>query len=108
MTNAEKYNLTREQTKELCYEIARFCNETVQAGMIMDFFNTPIKPTLTEDERVILRNIKDGIDTIMSVTICRNNGELYIEIPSTQEKIELYMFNHLFQFIKERRGIRDS
>lgn len=64
-----------------------------------------IQPTLTEDERVILRNIPKEYIKIRREKYTKN---IYIE----KEKIEneedweiLLVFNHLFQFIKERRNI---
>ena len=106
MTNADKYNLTREQAKELCYEIATFCNGTVQVGMIMDFFYCPLQPTLTEDERVILRNIDKNFKYIARV-----NKQIQVCTVKTSNRGlpcdsgYLFTFNHLFQFIKERRRI---
>ena len=106
MTNADKYNLTREQARELCYEIARFCNGTVQAGMIMDFFYCPLQPTLTEDERVILRNLPKKFKFInrnaFNEIQLRENSK-FEELDYSEAIDELY--NHLFQFIKERRRI---
>ena len=66
------------------------------------------KPTLTEDERVILRNIP----TKYWQKICRDNYGV-LEIRGENEEIDFHTdnisdfdeYNHLFQFIKERRRI---
>lgn len=59
------------------------------------------KPTLTEDERVILRNINKNFRYIS-----RDDSDLFISIKRHNEEEEFfYAFNHLFQFIKERRRI---
>ena len=102
MTNADKYNLTRKQAKELCYEIARFCNGTVQAGMIMDFFCCPLQPTLTEDERVILRNIYG--DGLQYEIILKRDWRIFVRGFDGRE-CSLEPLSSLFQFIKERRRI---
>ena len=61
------------------------------------------KPTLTEDERVILRNIKD-------YTHIKRIKDGHIMLTKQTEKHILNFdfiepLNHLFQFIKERRRI---
>ena len=55
--------------------------------------------TLTEDERVILRNIPKEFTTIARNLV----GELSARNKDTWRYADV--FNHLFQFIKERRRI---
>ena len=120
MTNKDKYLKDGVSVYELASELYEFTNDIEEKhkylkGMIQDFFNTPIPPTLTEDERVILRNI----NRINYQFIGRRNefsARLYLAyIDKGEKKIEeemtfTYAFNqdHLFQFIKERRRIRDK
>ena len=82
-------------THEILKEVKDVCSQIVELGK---------KLHLTEDERVILRNIQKGLlrKGIISRT---KTGELLVYIQETGEIIELYIFNHLFQFIKERRRI---
>lgn len=116
MTNAEKYlkdkdNVSVEEFSQKLgnYIKSREMNEPTL--LINDFLNMKIKPTLTEDERVILRNIKPYTH------IYRDGGNLFVllcdkEIDYSNTKIDWHIgfkaYNHLFQFIKERRRIRDK
>jgi len=72
---------------------------------IDDFFKQQAKPTLTEDEKVVLRNIKKDYKYIGKIKFL-GVEVLYV---SQKEKAEdfttLSAFDHLFQFIKERRRI---
>ncbi|MBO7695793.1 MAG: hypothetical protein J6T10_24445 [Methanobrevibacter sp.] len=66
---------------------------------IENFLREKVQFTLTEDERVILRNMPKDYETIGKCV----NGVLYV---TTDRKIYLDkafggFFNHLFQFIKE-------
>ena len=104
MTNAEKYlkdNVSVEEFIEaLTYELSGWDNKTYSYGMedtIRNALNKPITPTLTEDERVILRNINE--EKIGRL----ENGNLYISYGMHNKYIPF--FNHLFQFIKVRRRI---
>ena len=68
---------------------------------LKNFLETECKtsaPTLTEDERVILRNI------MFFTKIGKDRTSIYV---ATKENsiYRLGVFNHLFQFIKERRRI---
>jgi len=99
MTNAEKY------LKE-GVDVETFVREYLASRIyeLDDWLNTPITPTLTEDERVILRNI----DTKMWNTILRENGEITFAYKLSRGYRSLgrcEWFSHLFQFIKERRRI---
>ena len=68
------------------------------------YFNTKIIPTLTNDERVILRNIDKRYKRIG-----RDSGDIQFceELEYIGAWHNVYEFNHLFQFIKERRRIRN-
>ena len=73
---------------------------------IENFLREKAKPTLTEDERVILRNIDKDYKYIGK----SSNGVLYIciEKNNCNDGIDFFEFDYLFQFIKERRRIRDK
>lgn len=68
-------------------------------GAFVKYMNEEIKPTLTENERVILWNIKNF------TTIIRNiEGNIQVENENGSFAC-LCAFNHLFQFIKVRGKI---
>lgn len=99
MTNAEKY--LKDEAKE---EFIKRINEELDyAGgqfNIEKFLNEPCKPTLTEDERAILRNIDKKYTHIGR----RAGIELYIKSKDGFKHCWCF-YNHLFQFIKVRRRI---
>jgi hypothetical protein len=111
LTNSEKYLKDGVDEDEFVKELHYFwgANEYDVCEGIRKFLHTQAKkpkPTLTEDEKVILRNINaDFIDTIS-----RNSfGELILHYAGTDNEVELhYLKDGLFQFIKERRRIRNS
>lgn len=104
MTNAEKYlkGITPyEFARE--YGLYYYNYERGMYGSPADkigrFLKAEVKPTLTEDERVILKNMENATH------IKRDNGIKYID---KDEYIRTYYelpYSHLFQFIKERRRI---
>lgn len=111
MTNAEKYLKEGINKEELFTGIANaFFSECTENDIarLNNFFNEQVQPTLTADERVILRNIP----TKYWQKICRDNDGT-LEIRGEYEKIDFHVdsisdfdeYNHLFQFIKERRRI---
>lgn len=115
MTNAKKYLKDGVSVYELASELYEFTNDIEEKhkylkGMMQDFFNTSIPPTLTEDERVILRNI----DKRYKYLYRNNKGQLRITDFSYKEQPEkcgwdiFWGFDHLFQFVLERRRIRDK
>ena len=71
-------------TKEILEEVKEGCSQIVELGK---------KPHLTEDERVILRNLHEEYKHI------KRNDNLYVGVDY------FGMYDHLFQFIKERRRI---
>ena len=104
MTNADKYlkeEITKEDIEQLAKNIDTFYQNNI--GLlpiaIQQFFNEIQKPTLTEDERVILRNI----DSHYYTQIFRNEC-LFLRGKHTSDLV-FTQYDHLFQFIKERRRI---
>lgn len=100
MTNAEKYLKDGVDVWKLANEIKKYSENTIQLMPfnIEEFFKQQVKPTLTKDERVILRNLHEEYKHIR-----RNEmGNLYIGVDY------FGMYDNLFQFIKERRRIRDK
>ena len=112
MTNAEKYLKDNVSVEEFCMAIRK--NDIVKFEpppsnvayvdllCLRGWLEDTTTPTLTEDERVILRNIKNA------KKIKRDNeGDLYVHTFNAGAYY-ITMYNHLFQFIKERRRIRDK
>jgi len=105
MTNGEKYLKDGTDIKEFSRNMFNYLvnrDEPLKIK-IENYLQEDIKPTLTEDERVILKNIdkkythigrKDGTPSI----------ELYIKSKDDFKHCWCF-YNHLFQFIKERRRI---
>lgn len=107
MTKAEKYLKDGVATEELIGEMeTSLC---VPYCEVASFWNKPIKPQLTDDERAILRSIKG-----QPKYISRQKGyglKAYDKAKETktgwsyENGREMSSFSHLFQFIKERRRI---
>lgn len=105
MTNAEKYLKDGvdgiRPLLDKCREIGAI--DSGREFRIDQMLRDQATPTLTEDERVILRNI--AYDSEYKY-IYRSLGMLYL---SENEKLtcvdRLPAMHHLFQFIKERRRI---
>lgn len=112
MTNAEKYLNKEASARELREKLANWIfselgyyegTEDAIDTVIGDFFDTIEKPTLTEDERVILRNIDKAYRYIH-----REYGNLRVSLEDKGLESESFdMYDNLFQFIKERRRIRN-
>lgn len=108
MTNKDKFLRDGVSVEELADTIAEHYDTTDDSfcvsGMIQEFFNAPAKPTLTEDERVILRNLPREWKYINRI-----DGRICIkqELEDSTNLGINYLFPDLFQFIKERRRIRD-
>lgn len=112
MTNKDKYLKDNVSVEEIVNAIYDWYREKImvlepersilidQSEKLLKFFNAPITPTLTDDERVLLRNIKNDYDTIERTSF----GSLKI-VKNNEGYTDFYEFNHLFQFIKERRRI---
>ena len=108
MTNAEKYlkdNVSVEEFAEkLTKKISRwdelsYYSEGIEKDII-EYLNEEAKPTLTEDERVILRNIDKKF-----TVIGKDESVLYFGKEKGSVDNFIFVYNHLFQFIKERRRI---
>ena len=104
MTKAEKWKdeLGKKVINSI-WDIMCFTDEEMEEIYNRFEKTTKPKPTLTEDEKVVLRNIKP-----QPTHITRDfDGDLelrYEESESIRYDV-LPEFNHLFQFIKERRRI---
>lgn len=120
MTNAEVYIGDEDLIDQFIDEFNEFViknskNATPLRELIEQFFKQERKPTLTEDERVILRNIKNdnyGKYIGRGDSSKVNTPALWTLYLRGDDESKAYsigtMFNHLFQFIKERRRIRDK
>lgn len=107
MTNAEKY-LKEGETGNFVqafscwyYGITRELENADK--MLVQFLKAEAKPTLTEDERVILKNVGTDYQRIE-----RDDECLWVRgVDKDGFMATCYFkcFDHLFQFIKERRRI---
>lgn len=114
MTNSEKYLKDGETGNFVqafsCwyYGITRELENADK--MLVQFLKAESKPTLTEDERVILRNLRYEKGAYEYTKIGRTeldsegNCDLIL-IDSDNESVWWGEYGHLFQFIKERRRI---
>lgn len=103
MTNSEKYLTV--STKEF---INAIINAQIDIGGLYSlekWLDTEAKPTLTEDERVILRNIDKRYKYIGRTDYDVTMQYLYVNIEDGWKPHIIEEFDHLFQFIKERRRI---
>lgn len=104
MTNAEKYLKDEVDVEEFIGEFNDFISKQTESQSayvrLAQFLKYPAKPPLTENEKVILRNIPKEF-----VKIKRENhtGNIFVE----KEKVEneedwqfLIVYNHLFKFIR--------
>ena len=112
MTNKDKFlreGVSVEEFIEAFCMSGRSAVNGIQAYLLKDFFKEqvkPIKPTLSEDEKAILRNIKGH-----PKYISRQKGHGLIAYDSAKREGKtgwsydngraMYSFSHLFQFIKE-------
>ena len=108
MTNKDKYLKDNVSVEKLANEFQKWCiaNNNIETqtyyNEMVGFLNEHITPTLTEDERVILRNIAP-----LYKTIERDSDQDILVF--SKDGINTHLpYNHLFQFIKERRRIRDK
>ena len=71
---------------------------------VKKWLKAKVKPTLTEDERVILRNIKIRGINAEYIERTRNTGYLRVGSRSGAAGVDVAnidMYSHMFQFIKE-------
>ena len=95
ITNADKYLKNGANIEELAKEIDIYIDDAQDFKYYMtNFFNAPAKHILSDDERVILRNIKNDYDIIERTIF----GSLRI-IKSKNGYTDFYEFNSLFKFI---------
>lgn len=108
MINAEKYLKNGIKYAEFADDLAKYIMNsgrkiTEKYDIYIEtlyFLTEEEKPQLTEDEKVILRNIPKEY-----IKIRRNDWQ---EIEFVQEDCKYrtcYLLSHLFKFIKERRRI---
>lgn len=109
MTNAEKYLKDGADVKQMATEMVNYFNfppyEGIGEGSIEEFFNKKVQLTLTEDERVILRNLPKEYKYIHRV-----KNKRWLELSSDESdngNLAPFAYDHLFQFIKERGRIRN-
>jgi hypothetical protein len=104
MTNAEYYLKEGTNIDELRKDINSFMSLYGEFDTT-DFFNEQRQPTLTEDERVILKNI----DMNAYQKITRDETFALILFGKDEEeqifRCDFDCYNHLFTFIEERRRI---
>lgn len=113
MTNGEKFLKDGISAREFREKLAQFIfyelglyagTEEAIDEVIGDFLDMIEKPTLTEDERVILRNIKDKPRYIAREKDYRLMAYDKVEKDGTSRSYEngkeMSSFSHLFQFIK--------
>lgn len=109
MTNAEKFLKDGVDIKQMATEMVDYFNfpayEGIGEGSIEEFFGKEAKPTLTEDERAFLSLLPFMFEKVGKDKL----GCLYITYHKEDDRYQysLMPFNHLFQFIKERRRIFD-
>ena len=104
MTNKDKFLRDGVSVEEFIQKLTNHINKTQKSTYekIKEFLEQPAQ-ILTEDERVILRNIDKKY-----YKICRdedNNVTLIQKLGEYDGTMYADEFNHLFQFIKERRRI---
>lgn len=104
MTNAEKYLKEGVSVEEIAEQIAITYFDRQSGGIqkaVKNFFESPITPTLTEDERVILRNLRWGNKKALKIGKDDKTG-IYILFENDQQSGWFFnnFYGHLFQFIK--------
>ena len=106
MNNKDKFLKEGVSVEEICKAYKKWLNGKyggISASLYFEeFIREEAKPTLTEDERVILKHI-----SIDFKYICRNGGFLYFNCVKGQKCYLGSPFGYnTFQFIKERRRIQ--
>lgn len=108
MTNKDKYLREGVSVEEFITAFIKKENisiNSLEVDQINHFLKSEVTPKLTEDERVILKQVskayvKFGKNGYGQFIFRIDNGEPFL-LNNTAEKI----FDGLFQFIKERRRI---
>lgn len=103
MTNAEKYLKDGVDIENFTNSLCGFVENWELRNGIKNFLKKEAKPTLTEDKRVVLRNLNEQI----WVKIGRDKyGTLSLKTRTNDDdNFFNCCYGHLFQFIKERRRI---
>lgn len=104
MTHENKYLKDGVDVGELIEEFMEHyykSSDTLEMALLT-FFEPPVNPTLTEDEKVILRNIAPKFEYIKRASTERL---FIIALKDNAVKIGFEAFDHLFQFIQPRRRI---
>ena len=97
MTNAKKYLKDGVEAKEIWHNYQEFLmnnDKTENTCTFVEFMEEKVKLQLTEDERVMLRNLDKRYKSIYRT----NQGNLCINQGCVGIAFDQY--NHLFQFIK--------
>lgn len=118
MTKREKYfkdDITPNEAYDLLFEFVGYISllkvdsqdERIKTyDKVMEFLNQPLKPTLTEDEKVILRNAHSPNGTIAYyVGRDKDTKNLFMRTKYDLYQYDWGCFDTLFQFIKPRRRI---
>lgn len=115
MTNAEKYLKDGVDIEEFTKDIFKNAQistlefiPVIAEKALREYLRKRVKPTLTEDERVILRNLQN----VRYIGRTEGTGYLYATFNTIDNysnrsditDIDLY-FSKMFPFIKERRRI---
>lgn len=119
MTNAEYYLKEGTDCGEFVIEFEKFAlskpewEHLSKRGLLALFLEKQLEPTLTEDERVILRNLQGSKYEYTHIARTpkdlEENSDLYIFNTNNEVVCDnIICFDHLFQFIKERRRILNS
>ena len=102
MTNAEKFLKDGVKTRDFIdnmfsSQYPEEFEETlyIDKASIICWLNNPAKPQLTEDERVILRNIPTNIYSKIY-----RDCDGCLSVAGEEGYNGLFIYNHLFQFIK--------
>lgn len=116
MTNKDKFLRDGVSVEDFCKGFYQYLvskdkisfgyDKSNVGAYLQDFLSEQTTPTLTEDERVILRNIDKKYTYIYRNKV----GNIELEkgsrlVGTTHIYHSLEPFMHLFQFIKERRRI---
>ena len=109
MTNAEKFLKDGVSAENFVNNFVKYriCHKGIfSASTIFEFLREQSKPQLTEDERVILRNIDKQF---IKIGRDKTNGIYFVfaTFSTTEARYWANVFDDVFQFIKERRRIRN-
>ena len=108
MTNANKYKISDEDADKMSDEFAEWHQDNPDVKgygeALYRFLQAKLKPTLTEDEKVILRNI-DNYEKYIGRIELSNDSILYVSRKKDRGSWTPFPYADLFQFIQPRRRI---